>query len=62
MLGWLNKVEQWGNVSPGTWLDQPKEFWEDVGAAKMGRDIFRAEQAEHAVATSMPQSIPIVSR
>jgi len=44
-LHWLMKVEAWGLPNPGTFLDQPHRFMEDMDVAKQTRDTYRSEQA-----------------
>ena len=36
-LLWSQRIAEYGLMLPGTWLNQPKEFMEDVEAAKLGR-------------------------
>lgn len=53
----LDKRERWGFPNPGTWLDQPKKYMEDLDAADAARAQFKAEQEQKAqqevVATQM---------
>jgi len=58
ILDHLEKTEQWGFPNPGTWLDQPMEWLEDIEAAKAGRSRYRtriqAEQERKDVFKSAP--------
>ena len=45
VMAWLERFEEWGMVQPGTWLDQPKWFMEDMRAARAGRDEYLGERA-----------------
>lgn len=46
LLTWLDKVELWGFMEPGTYLDQPAVFMEDIEAAKRARDRYFREKTE----------------
>lgn len=43
LLRWLDRIEQWGLPLPGTFLQQPAEFLEDVEAARLGRELYRTQ-------------------
>ena len=53
----LDKRERWGFPNPGTWLDQPLEYMEDLDAADAAKTRFRIEQEQKAeqetIATQM---------
>lgn len=55
VLNWLERFEDWGMPNPGTWLDQPKWFMEDMRAAAQARDEARRK---HAQATSVEAAWP----
>lgn len=63
-LAWEERVGKWGLVNPGTWLDQPKWFMEDIKAADHGRSQWRSEQCEEAVQPvgDIPDMAPMVTR
>ena len=58
ILDHLEKTETWGFPNPGTWLDQPAEWLEDLEAAKAGRSRYQtrseAEQRAQDVFKSAP--------
>lgn len=43
-LDWLAKIERWGLPNPGTWLDQPKDFWRDIEQARLARDTWEPKK------------------
>lgn len=43
-MNWLDKVEAYGLPNPGTWLDQPCEFLEDMEGVRMGRQRYQRKQ------------------
>lgn len=49
----LDKRERWGFPNPGTWLDQPLEYMEDLEAADAARVRFGVEQEEKAKQEAM---------
>lgn len=62
-LSWQERVDEWGLLDPGTWLDQPKWFMEDLRAAKTGKRRWQNEQVEHTrLSADMPKVSPTVAR
>jgi len=60
------RVERWGFPNPGTWLDQPAEYMEDVEAARRGKERYVSElearkQAQQDLSRSsqFPPALPI---
>ena len=51
ILSDLDAVEEWGLPNPGTWLDQPADYMEDIEAAKKGRERYREEQRQSSSKT-----------
>lgn len=48
-LDWLEKRERWGFPNPGTFLDQPMEWMEDLEGARIGRARHVNEQRAKTV-------------
>jgi len=46
VLIWLEKVEKWGFMWPGTYLDQQIEFMEDIETVDRVRQTFRNERMQ----------------
>jgi len=44
----LEQVERFGLPNPGTWLDQPVSYLQDIEAARRGRTRFDRRQASEA--------------
>ena len=63
-LEWVDRVEKWGLVNPGTFLDQPKWFMEDIRATNSGRAKWRSNQRrqEATQPTDIPSMPPMVTR
>lgn len=61
-LEWEGRVERWGLLNPGTWLDQPKWFMEDIRAASTGQDQWRARQRNTVRGIDIPKIAPGIMR
>ena len=61
-LEWEGRVEKWGLLNPGTWLDQPKWFMEDIRAASRGRTQWQAKQRKQVQSMDIPNVTPVVAR
>jgi len=61
-LDWQERVDQWGLSNPGTWLDQPKWFMEDIRAASDGRRRWQNEQVKQVAQQAMPEMAPMIAR
>lgn len=57
-LEWERRVKEWGLPNPGTWLDQPKWFMEDIKAASNGWAEWMNKEAEQDNAVSL-LNVPI---
>jgi len=62
-LEWEGRVDKWGLLYPGTWLDQPKWFMEDIRATESGKRRWQNEQVRQTrSAAEMPEVAPTVAR
>jgi hypothetical protein len=61
-LAWEERVDKWGIINPGTWLDQPKWFMEDIRAAGHGRSKWQSKQDERVQSMDIPDAIPMMTR
>jgi hypothetical protein len=61
---WERRVDKWGLLNPGTWLDQPKWFMEDIRAASSGYTQWQAERHQQDViqGINIPQIAPGITR
>ena len=70
MLDHLDKVEKWGFPNTGTWMDQPKDYMDDLEAARHALQEYRTKKAEVEKAAisqeislaDAPSFEPLVSR
>ena len=46
LMWWIDKIERWGLPYSGTWMDQPREFLEDLEAALLARDHFSIKKTD----------------
>jgi len=60
-LEWERRVNKWGLLNPGTWLDQPKWFMEDIRAAGNGHAQWQTERHQDTI-QNMPQIAPGITR
>jgi len=60
-LEWEGRVEKWGLLNPGTWLDQPKWFMEDIRAAGRGQAQWRVGQRRQDT-MDIPETAPGITR
>jgi len=61
-LAWEERVDKWGLIDLGTWLDQPKWFMEDIRAASHGRARWQFEQRKQETVMDIPNVTPVVMR
>jgi len=61
---WSGRIERWGFPNPGTWMDQPKWFMEDMDAVERARDAFQDKQAKpnHMPAIPADMIMPMTPR
>lgn len=60
-LEWADCVDKWGLLNPGTYLDQPKWFMEDIKAASSGRIKWRRAQIKQE-SVDIPSIAPGITR
>ena len=53
----LETVERWGLPCPGTWMDQPQEYLDDLDAARDGRSKFMNEPKDQQQQTVPAQTM-----
>lgn len=65
-MNWLDKMEAYGLPNPGTWLDQPAEFLEDMEGVRMGRQRHNRKQQPgpdpNIVCAGAPAGEPLARR
>lgn len=61
-LEWERRVDKWGLLELGTWLDQPKWFMEDIKAASSGRAKWQSEQHKQDTVQGVPDIAPGITR
>lgn len=62
-LEWAGRVDKWGLLNPGTWLDQPKWFMEDIRAVSTARSQWRDDNKQDPVqGINVPEMTPGITR
>jgi hypothetical protein len=56
-LDHLDKVEKWGFPNPGTWMDQPKDYMDDLEAARHALQEYKTKKLETPEAKVAQQAI-----
>lgn len=56
---WSERIGRWGFPNPGTWMDQPKWFMEDMDAVERARDTFKAKRTALDSAPEIPAEMVV---